>query len=321
MEVVAMKKLNVTLFSLVLLGTVLGVHCMEQTVSNERPHIVLHVDINKTLIAESQRKGFDFDKGIAALLSTAPEYAHTWTHDSEKTTYSKWVNEKLFPGSSKDPVLKKKCEIEHAAFIEAARKHNHPLYQELSHEFNSLVNSLKNQNDRSVFTSFSNLIKYLKERNYSFSIVLRTFGKDLDWVSKELAQDGLDNFIYGSFSKGILTLNNTELSNPTEIASVFEPGNHYAIQDSYDWWKQHNFTEKGGKPFPIDVSNKQVLSIFFDDNADDAVKPILNVIPFETETNLNELLSIGRVVPVDTRKAILDKNYYINAFEKALEKW
>ena len=41
--------------------------------------------------------------------------------------------------------------------------------------------------------------------------------------------------------------------------------------------------------------------------------------PIGEKTNLNELIAMGRVVAVDTRKAILDKNYYISAVEKALK--
>jgi hypothetical protein len=313
---------------IVLLFTILcasALNAMEVTkpegFSGEHPYIILYMDINKTIIVESQRKGFDFEKGLAALLATAPEYAHTWGDESEKMSYCKWVDEKLFPESKRDPVLKKQCEAYHAGFVEAAKSEGHPLSQEIAYEFESLVNSLKAQQPRGVFTSFSNLIKYLKERNYSFSIVLRTFGKDLDWVSQELSQDGL-NFIYGSFSKGVLNLNNKVISNPAEMIAAFEPGKNYAIQDNYDWWKQHNFTDKGGKPFPVDVCDKHVLSIFFDDNANEpGNKKILNIMPVGEETNLNELIAMGRIVHVDTRKAILDKNYFITAVEKALKNW
>lgn len=287
----------------------------------ELPHIILHVDINKTLIAEDKAKGLGADKCITSLLSTSPEYAHIWGDDSEKTTYCKWVDEKLFPISNRDPDRKKKCESNHAQFVEVARNRNHPMINEINYEYKSLMDALETQRPRKVFTSFSNLVTYLKEKNYSFSVILRTFGEDLDWVSQELSQDGLNDFIYGSFCEGVLNLNDRALSNPEEMISAFEVGKHYAIQDSYDWWKRHNLTEKGGKPFPIDISDKRVLSIFFDDNAGDPIKQILNIMPIGEKNNLNELTTLGRVVAVDTRKAILDKNYYINAIEKVLEKW
>ncbi len=290
-------------------------------IERKLPHIVLYTDINKTIIVESQRKGFGPEAGLAALLSTAPEYAHTWGEEPEKMIYCKWVDEKLFPESKRDPVLKKQCESYHAGFVEAAKSKEHPMFKEINDEFEALVRSLKAQGSGRVFTSFLNLITYLKEKNYPFSVVLRTFGKDLDAVSQELVRDGLDTFIYGSFNKGVLQLNNKVISNPAEMIAAFEPGKNYAIQDNYDWWKQNKFTEKGGKPFPVDISDKQILSIFFDDNADDPIKPILNIIPVGTETNLNELIAMGRVVSVDTRRAILDGNYFITAVENALKKW
>lgn len=48
---------------------------MDPELSDKRPHIILHVDINKTLIAKENIKGFDHDKCPAKLLSAGPEYA------------------------------------------------------------------------------------------------------------------------------------------------------------------------------------------------------------------------------------------------------
>lgn len=298
------------------LANLTALHGMEG--ETKLPHIVLHMDINKTIIAESTGKGFGPEEGLNALLSTAPEYAYAWGNGGEKMTYSAWVSKK-FCGS--DPALKKKRESAISGFIEAAKTHHHPMAREINHEFDSLVGALKVQYPGKVFASFLNLIAYLKEKKYSFSVVLRTFGKDLDGISKELVRDSLGQFTYGSFSKGILHLNDRVISNPAEMISAFEPGKNYAIQDSYDWWKENNFKAKGGKPFPVNVCDKQVLSIFFDDNADDLDKPILNIISVGKKANLSELIALGRVVAVDTRKAILDRNYYIAVVQRALEKW
>jgi len=309
------------LFLLIVLFLPVSAKVFSCELGQDQPHIILHVDINRTLIAEDNCKGLAPDKCLAALLSVAPEYSHTWGDDSAKITYKKWVDEHLFPGSYRDQVLKEKRESCYTAFVEAARNNNHPMFNMINDEFTSLKEALESQGSRKVFKSFSNLVAYLKERNYPFSVVLRTFGKDLDWVSQELAQDSLD-FIQGSFSEGALHLNDGVFSNPADILAAFEPRKHYAIQDSYDWWKHHNLTANGGKPFPINISDKRILSIFFDDSANSSKRQILKVIPFGGETiNLTELIEMGRVVAVDTRKAILDTNYYISAVKKVLEKW
>ena len=311
--------LDKTLLLLVLFGPV-SAKVFSCELDQDQPHIILHVDINRTLIAEDKGKGLEPDKCLAALLSAAPEYSHTWGDDSEKLTYKKWVDEKLLPGSYGDQVLKKKRESCHTEFVEVARNKNHPMFNEIYQEVSLLLDALKTQGSRKVFKSFSNLVKYLKDRKYPFSVILRTFGDDLDWVSQELAQDGLD-FIHGSFCEGVLHLNDGVFSNPADILAAFEPGKHYAIQDSYDWWKHHNLTENGGKPFPINISDKRVLSIFFDDSANSSKRQILKIIPFGGEkVNLNELIEMGRVVAVDTRKAIGDPDYYISAVEKVLKK-
>lgn len=311
--------LNKTLLLLVLFVPV-GAKVSSCEPGRDQPHIILHVDINRTLIVEDKGKGLAPDKCLAALLSAAPEYSHTWGDDSEKMTYKKWVDEKLLPGSYEDPVLKEKRESCHTEFVEAARNKDHPMLNEIIQELNSLLYALIIQGSRKVFESFPNLVQYLKERNYPFSVILRTFGKDLEWVSQELAQDSL-NFIQRSFCQGALHLNDGVFSNPADILAAFEPGKHYAIQDSYDWWIHHNLTENGGKPFPINISDKRVLSIFFDDSANSTKRQILKIIPFGgNKVNLNELIEMGRVVAVDTRNAIRDPNYYISAVEKVLEK-
>lgn len=295
-------------------------HAMEQELPNQRPHVMLHVDINRTLIVEDIGKGLGPDECLAAILSAAPEYSHTWDNNLEKSTYKKWVDEKLFPGSYQDPVLKKKRENAHTKFIDVARDNNHPMFNEIDDKFKTLLDILEAQGSGKVFKSFPNLITYLKDRKYSFSVILRTFGDDLSWVSQELEKYGL-NFIHGSFHEGVLHLNDSVFKEPVKMISAFERGKHYAIQDSHGWWEQHNQKEKGGKPFPIDIADKNVLSIFFDDNANSSKRQILNVIPFGEKTNLNDLIKMGRVVAVDPLKAIMEENYFIDAFETALKKF
>ncbi len=311
-----MKNIAKRLVLLLALGTG-ALNAMEAT-QCELPYLMLFVDINKTIIAEDKSKGLDPEESIAAILSDAPEYAYTWDNDGENMTYYAQLN-KQYPGS--DAAIKKNRESYQAKFIAAAQEHHHPMLKQINNEFNSLVTSLKTREPRKVFTSFSQLISYLRKKQYSFSIILRTFGQDLTWVSEELAQDGLI-FTPGSFKKGILYLDNKVLKYPQDMIATFKPGINYAIQDNYDWWKESNFIEKGGKPFPIDISDKHVLSFFFDDNAADPVKPILHIIPVGQEkTNLHELIKMGRVVPADPRKAIADTNYFIDAIENALDKW
>jgi hypothetical protein len=287
----------------------------------ETPHITLHTDINKTIVVEDIAKGLNVEGCLNSLLSDAPEYAYTWSPDGPALTFRQWVNQRVCTGSDVNTGTKLMREKLYRSFMEQARHHNHPQLEAIEADYAALNQSIEGQHPRRVLTSFSNLIKHLEDRKHSFSVVLRTFGHDLQWVSEELGQDGLDSFIQGSFSNGALTLGGTTHSTPADIAAVFRPAHHYAIQDNYHWWREHGLKADGGKPFPIALNDRKVLSLFFDDNASDQEKPILNIQSIgPNEATLDMLLDLHRVVAVDTRTAILNPNYFIEIVERALDK-
>jgi len=95
---------------------------------------------------------------------------------------------------------------------------------------------------------------------------------------------------------------------------------HYAIRDDYLYWKSKGFQAIGGKPFPLDTSNTNIISIFFDDNANDPDKPI--ICPVGPDNQLEDtlqLLKTGNIVAVNPKEAILDEDYFINKIKAVLQ--
>jgi len=156
-----MRNIVKKLALLLVLGTS-TLNAMEATTC-ELPYLMLHVDINNTIIAEDKSKGLNPEESIAAILSDAPEYAYTWGNDGKEMTYYAWLN-KQYPGS--DPVIKQKRESYQAKFIAAAREHHHPMLKKINNEYASLVNSLETREPRKVFTSFSKERQKLFILNY-----------------------------------------------------------------------------------------------------------------------------------------------------------
>ena len=81
---------------------------------------------------------------------------------------------------------------------------------------------------------------------------------------------------------------------------------------------------KQGKPFYVDREDKGTLSIFLDDNISNN-NPIKNIIaPLDAATGelipIEELIESGQAIRVDTLKAILNDEYYINHIQETIKK-
>ena len=61
------------------------------------------------------------------------------------------------------------------------------------------------------------------------------------------------------------------------------------------------------------------MSIFFDDNANDQDKPIIQPIdPDGKLLSTEKLLKLGNIVAVNSKQAILDKDYFIKKIKAVL---
>lgn len=172
-----------------------------------------------------------------------------------------------------------------------------------------------------IFPSFYKIIRWLDSQYPGrYTIYLRTFGKDLPQVVSAIEKNTSLKFI----AQG--TFHDTTLSMTVPSSSLFGflagvGSKHYAIHDDYAYWKTHGYQVEGAKPFPIDLQNSHVVSMFFDDFASDPYEPTVHPMgPDGKSESLELLLQRGNVVAVNSKEAILNEDYFINKIKEVIEK-
>ena len=283
-----------------------------------QPHLILHFDINQTLIASDRAGGKSLENALNALM--AGKYKSQWDSSvSEPISFEAYVKEILLPGDEYDQDLKKERRAYLYHFIEYLLENDHPFYPLVLGDYKAVLRILENS-DGIVFPSFYRLLENLDEKQLSYTIVLRSFGEEVLQVMDEI------NAIYkpiieksGEFREGVLFIDDK----PAEIYPVFH-AKSAAIHDDWAYWANNNMLVEYGKPFYIDPQDPETLSIFFDDNirVDDSGKNIIS--PRDVNSGkflpVKELEQSGQVVCVDTLEAIVNENYYIDLVQKALLK-
>lgn len=178
------------------------------------------------------------------------------------------------------------------------------------------------QGDSIVFQSFYKLVSFLDEQGIEYSIVLRTFGADLNAVASEIETKTNKVFFehYPKFVSGKLHVNGKVLSSPEEIYTYFSTSRHTAVQDEYSWWASHGKETSYGKPFYVNLKDENTIHLFFDDNisTNDEEPSIVASLDSVTGEKLSarELADKGLLHTVDPLDAMLNENYYIEMINR-----
>jgi len=289
------------------------------------PMLIVHFDINKTIMAEDPAGGKSLsDVLIGALAET---YKDRWDSGvSDPITYKEYVELHLFPGQKGDGQLKKLRKEQIVQFIEYLSANNHPLHQEVQQKFKTLHDKL-NGSSSIVFTSFYRGLEYLKNHEVMHAIVLRTFGEDLDRIIDEIHTWVSPDFFSwrGEFKDGILTLVSlrsneiVRLETTAEIYEFLKTHGNVAIHDDWKYWNKHGECKEFGKLFPIDAEDYNVISLFADDNAHPQ-DGILNPRHPHTNESLDTqtLIDADYVRIVDPLQAIEQDDYFVDYFHAML---
>lgn len=280
-----------------------------------KPHLILFVDLNGTIMLADPVSEKDIEAAINQLL--AKKYISVWgEHCSDEISYHDYMENYLCKGDREDLNIKKSRMNFYRNFIPYLQETKHHLLDEIHEEYRKLSEIYANNNGK-IIPSFISLINFLDQENISYSVVLRTFGNDLNDVIHELENKTSLTFttILSINEDGHMQVANKTLKTPEEMLEAFKPGQHYACQDNYSRWKSAMHAHAGGKPFPL---CDERITVFLDDHSID--KQILNVICVNKLATYNieqaalqkELIRLGRIVPVDTYSASLDPNYFID---------
>ncbi len=284
------------------------------TTSTLYPKLILHFDVNKTLINSDSVSGKTTEEVLINQL--AEDTIYQWDAHHPKMTYKRYVKSVIVPGVESDPGIKGKRRKVISNFLETVKE-----YPVITQKVHRQYQELKEKAVDSVFPSFVKLVEKLKEQHASFIIILRTFGNDLKEVKSEVSnKTGITFSKCGEFKKGVLHLKGDEsqaIAKTSELFKFFSTSQeHMAIQDSYQDWNGNGEKAMFGKKFVFDRGclDRKVshLSFFFDDNlTGDPIKDI--VAPYTQEGAFvpTDAL-VGKILfPVHTGQAILNENYYI----------
>lgn len=283
-----------------------------------KPHLILFFDINGTILVSDSAKGKDAETAIAQIL--AEEFKAVW--DASVTTtpmsYRHYIRDHLI--NSKPPGEEKSFSDYYRDFMPFLRRIQHPLLAEIETTYNQMREKLK---DGDIFPSVINMINRLKEDNWNFTIVLRSFGDDAPHAMEEISRRAKIQFLpEASFKQGVLeTADQQRLLTPGQWLACIQPGAHTSWHDDYLYWKDNDFKRAFGKPFPIASFPSNKLSIVFDDNAKDkeiiAPKRVGTFEILDQDDYYTSLCDSGRIVAVNTMRAILDDDYYFGLIVRA----
>lgn len=278
------------------------------------PHFILHFDVNKTLIATDLAGGKSRHDILMDCL--AEKYKAKWDERvSQPLSYSAYVKQILLPGPSTDKELKKARTQKIAQFLKFLEANNHPLYDAVKKDYEEASKKLEAQKTM-VFPSFYKLMRTLKDKGVAFSLILRSFGTEIDPVASEIEKElSLNPFKKASFEKGVLHTSEGDLKEIGVIYLFFKTNQAVAVHDDWAYWAEHSEKKEFGKPFPLDLTDKTTVSLFFDDNIEPNEKTGKNIVnPIDTKNGaslaIDPLIETHRLIPTDTLQAILDEDYY-----------
>ena len=285
------------------------------------PHLILHFDINKTLIASDKTENKSMEDVINELLSK--KYVAYWEENlPEPLTFEAYVRTILLPGDEHDIKLKEARLVYLIHFIDYLSQHQHPLYQTVLEELTEVVETLKRMEGK-VFSSFYRLLEELNQKKISYTLFLRSFGEEIFEVKNEINAVFKDLVkAEGRFRRGILYFHHQHLREPQAIYDFFCSQEHAAIHDDWHYWVEGKMEAKYGKPLYIDRKNRDILVLFFDDNIKTSSfeKNIISPMDCQTgqEISIPLLLQSKQLIAVNTLEAILNELYYIECVQEAL---
>ncbi|XP_067382813.1 uncharacterized protein si:dkey-32e6.3 isoform X1 [Channa argus] len=330
---------------------------LRSSIHDQRKKLVLHVDLNSTILVSDAVTG----EGAVATL----DYYLTTVTWGKMDRHGKWE------WLSDSPSLLPPCKDAVSYHSQFGRIHGFTTgvggrFRKFLDEHLQLLRwpegikgdkelSLKGEDGRLyhwILPSFFQLLKDLVQEGREFAIVFRTFGNDLPRVLKAVHR-ALNEGAHPLFpdlpdlklsvntapgkircsAKGItvkrtedhLTSRGGERSLYQFFSSMQGLG---GFKDDYEWWSVNSFSILGGKPLWVDPFDQQVQHIFIDDNIrqndeDTVVHPKVFLDPEGSEARTactSELYDIA-LVQNDLLQAIADPKYFTQRVHICLENY
>lgn len=204
-----------------------------------------------------------------------------------------------------------------------------------------------------ILPSFFHLLSTLHQQGRPFSIILRTFGTDLPNVLQSvhaalagkhpqfpqlqelpLSVELTPGKIRCNKRETVLTRGTTRVSTKGKERNIYDYFTAMSgiggFQDHFDWWARNSFTSSGGKPLWIDPNDCNNLHIIIDDN--------IRLTETDTIVNSRVLLDNGKgrkasrnaptselydicLVQTDLLRAIAEKDYFLDCVRACEENY
>lgn len=288
--------------------------------SFKKPHLVLFVDVNGTIIAGDTERGKDRDTSIKHMLA---EWKGVWDTSitTEEKSYYDFLDDDVLHELS--PAEQQRLRDDYFAnFLTFLKETNNPLYDEAQATFEK-ARAILSEDDGEVFPSFINMIHELERRKENYTIIFRSFGTDTDFVLDEIEKKTGVNFSqHLHFEQGVLISGGEQAASPEEMLAHVKPGVHGKWADDFQHWDSNDRKYHAAKTYPLDSEKlNDTLTIFFDDNTLD--KEIIHVCDKQGDGGKSqdeireEMIKQGRLVHLETLDAILDPNHFIDYVDAA----
>lgn len=291
----------------------------------QAPHLLIHFDINGTLTLKDSTKTAKDGKKVSneymILSALAESTAAIWDPNYPNMPFKDYVYTVLAPGDKNDAEVKEKRQNIIANFLPWLEEHHHPARFKVRHEYD-LLRKYQNMSESEfkVFDSFYTLIQKLIELDIPHTIILRTFGNDLNQVIDEIEHNPRELKIkFGTLINLKETSVTVEKAN-TLFHTFLNSLEHIAVQDDWAKWAKDYEYAQSGKPFMYDSTGclgRKNLSLFFDDKITGKMQDIVNPIEVSGKPTATKLK--GRLTfHVNTTKAAIDEQYFVKKVLKAL---
>lgn len=280
-------------------------------------HIIIHMDVNRTIISHDSTQAYSPEDFVNVCLAKSTKACWDPTIE-EPIDYYSYVYLHLLPGDRSDSLLRKKRRETIHSFSETIAHSEAPFAPALLEKYEAMVTAVRSVG-KNVFPSFYALVKYLEDKNVSYTILLRSFGNDLQSVLQELSQT-LNISEIPLFKMQGNTLLVEGLPYPhTSVVKHAKKYRFVGVQDDFFYWNTHNESKEYGKIFPL--SNEDI-SLFFDDNVEEKGGEKNIICPYLLTTNSSipilPLIQSGHIVRVDTLEALTNTEYFIERLQKVI---
>ncbi|KAM6061832.1 uncharacterized protein VSU04_008298 [Chlamydotis macqueenii] len=320
-----------------------------------RRRLVLHVDLNNTVVAADAVSGQGPRAALNTFLSTV-----TWGRAGAAGEWQ-WASDRPSlgppcPGAlsyyshhGRDPAFTEtgpgRCFGDlHARHLQLLEWPGRP------HDVFS-VQGERSKRYHLILPAFFRLLDSLHRDGRAFAVVFRTFGTDLPRALRAVscALDGQhpqfpalrDLALPMDLTPGQIRCSKqgVVLTRGAERLATREDGrklyNYFSslegiggFQDHFDWWARNQFSSRGGKPLWIDPHDPSVHHIFIDDNirlddADTIVHPQVFSEPGSSSPRrapTSELYDVC-LVQTDLLEAIADEDYFLRCVRRCEENY